>query len=143
MAPGSGEVWSSKLLESFQEWLEAGEPAVPRDNTQLFSGEDFDGDLTGLATFGSMCDKARSSAVISLTNSRTVNGAVVAHEMCHNLGFNHDGGEFNDCPEVGFVMNGCATFGGCGCCACARVYVCGRRRKGGRRERSPMVPFFS
>ncbi|CAD7960605.1 unnamed protein product [Amoebophrya sp. A25] len=99
------------LLDLFNEWgrssLEAG-TLQHHDNRVLLSGRDFDGSTIGLAGVSAMCKVSQSGNINMCKNGAsevTDCAAVVAHELGHNFGMNHDGSGSNSaCPTSGFVM---------------------------------------
>jgi hypothetical protein len=74
--------------------------------THLFTDRDLDGSTIGIAYLGSLCDKQNA---VGLTESRNVwlDSLVVAHELGHNFGADHDGAKDGSCPNTpssGFLM---------------------------------------
>ncbi|KAJ8613233.1 hypothetical protein CTAYLR_004525 [Chrysophaeum taylorii] len=87
----------SQLLTSFLYYLnDAQRSALQKiigeevDDAQLFSGENFAGSVVGVAYLSAIC-RFFGVGVNQITTSNTVNAArIVAHELGHNLGMNHD-----------------------------------------------------
>jgi hypothetical protein len=86
--------------------------------THLFTGADLDGDPIGIARIRGACTTADA---VSLTEgwygSSTTTALIMAHELGHNLGAEHDGaGSCSATPET-FIMapnlNGSTTFSQC------------------------------
>jgi hypothetical protein len=86
--------------------------------THLFTGADLDGDPIGIARIRGACTTADG---VSLTEgwygSSTTTALIMAHELGHNLGAEHDGtGSCSATPET-FIMapnlNGSSTFSQC------------------------------
>ena len=75
------------------------------DNAHLFSGFTFEVPTLGYAGVGAMCSNAVSGGVESILGPTDFyNAIIVAHEMGHNLGMNHDSTD-NTCQPSGFIMN--------------------------------------
>lgn len=102
----NGEVDFDMLLRLFLAWrLQAGNTPA-HDNAHLFSGLDFKGSTLGFAYVDSMCSPPYSGGIEQLTDTRlSMQSAIFAHELGHNLGMQHDGSTFNTCPDMGFIMN--------------------------------------
>ena len=89
-------------------------PFITNSNalTHLVTGRDFDGGTLGVAYLGSVC---RADGFSTGTSSINFNGGiistalqaiVVAHELAHNLGSEHDGPAGNvACPVNTFIMS--------------------------------------
>ena len=81
--------------------------------THLVTGRDFDGGTLGVAYLGSVCQAngfSTGTSSIFFNNPTTPNipltAVVVAHELAHNLGSDHDGPGANDlCPSSTFIMS--------------------------------------
>jgi len=75
------------------------------DNGQLFSGYAFEKPTLGYAGVGAMCTPSISGGIESTRDpSEFYNAIIVAHEMGHNFGMNHDSVN-NPCAASGFIMN--------------------------------------
>lgn len=103
-AMAGNEVKVASYLSLWNEWRS--NPATKpqhHDCGHLFSGLDFEGPTIGYAGVGSMCFEASSGGINQVTFSDAHNAAVVAHEMGHNFGMQHDS-VGNQCPQSGFIM---------------------------------------
>lgn len=108
----SGEVSSSSLLALFRLWAGAN-ITTPHDETILLSGRDFDGSTVGLAPVGAACSNPHDVGTVNqATFSAAYVSTIVAHEIGHTLGMQHDSSG-NACPANGFIMQavGCSDCG--------------------------------
>jgi hypothetical protein len=97
-----------ELLKLWNQWRSNSANTAPyafHDNGQLFSGYAFEKPTLGYAGVGAMCTPSISGGIESLLDpSPQYNAIIVAHEMGHNFGMNHDSTN-NDCPASGMIMN--------------------------------------
>ncbi|OCT90054.1 hypothetical protein XELAEV_18018669mg [Xenopus laevis] len=79
-------------LRQFSKWRT--DNLLPRkahDNAQFITDTDFNSATLGMAYVGTMCSSTHSTGVNQDHSRQSIAvGAVVAHEMGHNLGINHD-----------------------------------------------------
>nr|AAF01041.1 metalloproteinase precursor [Atractaspis engaddensis] len=101
---------ASDTLDSFEEWRE--KILLPRkrnDNSQFLTSIKFDNYTLGLAAMNSICNSENSAAIVQDYDDRTrMVASVMAHELGHNLGIDHDNASCNcsgnPCimsPEIG------------------------------------------
>ncbi|XP_039643439.1 disintegrin and metalloproteinase domain-containing protein 9 [Perca fluviatilis] len=117
--PFDVEDTAGNVLGMFVKWRKAVLlPMIRHDIGQLIVGlpKPYGGSILGMAFVGTVCS-ASTSGGINVFNSNQVNFAstVVAHEMGHNLGMNHDTG---NCCSVGSCImaagaSGSTTFSNC------------------------------
>ena len=102
-------------------------PFITNNNalTHLVTGRDFDGFTLGVAYLGSVCEANGFSTGTSSINfedsiiSTALQAIVVAHELAHNFGSDHDGPAGNAaCPVNTFIMSpgvgdGLSNFSSC------------------------------
>ena len=70
----------------------------------LYTMPDFDKGSSGMAYLSGMCSSS-ASCTISEARSLGSTALIVAHELAHNLGVDHDGiGENKDCDSDDFIM---------------------------------------
>jgi len=101
------------LLEKFSDWRQGRltASALPdHDNGVLLSGYDFQDSTIGLAWLRTMCQPSRSSGISQVWNSNAAYAAkIVAHEMGHNFGMQHD----NNQNYAGYPTMNSATLSSC------------------------------
>ncbi|CAB9499261.1 expressed unknown protein [Seminavis robusta] len=102
---------SGSLLTQFRNYWRAERQGIPRDTAHLFHAFTHPASTIGCAYIGALCSSQFGYAVNEITFGRNDNqnlwAVLVAHELGHNAGANHD------C--CGFIMNGgicssCQTF---------------------------------
>lgn len=93
----SGEMSSSCLLSSFGQFVRAHRDELEDllgsfDNAQLLTGADLNGQVSGIAYIDGMCTRTNSVGIDSTRKEESAlrSAALVAHELGHNLGMQHD-----------------------------------------------------
>ncbi|XP_054586328.2 disintegrin and metalloproteinase domain-containing protein 9 isoform X2 [Nothobranchius furzeri] len=102
---GAGEV-----LSRFTQWRE--KELVPRrrhDSAQLILKKSF-GVTAGMAFVSTVCSRSHGGGINAFVNNNIpAFASIVAHELGHNLGMNHDDGRSCTCPAPVCIMNSGAT----------------------------------
>jgi hypothetical protein len=107
------------LLEQLGAYRDANSAVRARGLAHLMTGKDLDGTTAGIAYVGTVCDVKRGVSVSQRTYGTTISALIMAHELGHNLGAEHDGVDGTDCAHVGdgFIMapsvSGYSTFSYC------------------------------
>uniref|UniRef100_A0A3P9PXH4 ADAM metallopeptidase domain 9a n=1 Tax=Poecilia reticulata TaxID=8081 RepID=A0A3P9PXH4_POERE len=97
---GAGEV-----LSRFTQWRE--KELVPRrrhDSAQLILMKSF-GVTAGMAYVSTVCSRSHGGGINFLNNNVAAFASIVAHELGHNLGMNHDDGRSCSCPAAACIMH--------------------------------------
>jgi len=100
----ANEVDVDSLLNAWNYWRNEPGNTPAHDNGQLFSGHDFQSSVVGYAGMTAMCTAATSGGINQGQDTPDRTAAVLAHEMGHNFGFNHDSSG-NTCAQSGYIMN--------------------------------------
>jgi hypothetical protein len=107
------------LLEQLGAYRDANSAVRARGLAHLMTGKDLDGSTAGIAYVGTVCEVKRGVSVSQRTYGTTISALIMAHELGHNLGAEHDGVDGTDCANVGsgFIMapsvTGYTTFSHC------------------------------
>lgn len=108
--PISIEGSAGEVLTRFTQWRES--ELVPRrrhDSAQLILKKSFGG-TAGMAFVGTVCSRSHGGGINAFTNNNIPSFAsIVAHELGHNLGMNHDDGRECHCGVNVCIMNSGAT----------------------------------
>jgi hypothetical protein len=109
-----GTVSEDNLLDAFTTWSSANLGSSQFDVAHLLTSHKFDSTTVGIAYVGTACDPNYKTG-LSLATFANINTVanVMAHEIGHNLGMEHDGtpGSGANCPASGFLMG--AYVGSC------------------------------
>ncbi len=85
------------LLEQFRDWVGAGNISNP-GLAHLFTSRDLDGNVKGIAWVNVLCAGALGTGVDEVVGA-SYETILVAHEMGHNFGADHDGDANGSCPD--------------------------------------------
>ncbi|KAM7415465.1 hypothetical protein PAMA_017801 [Pampus argenteus] len=106
----STEGGAGDVLSRFTQWRE--NELVPRrrhDSAQLILKKSF-GLTAGMAFISTVCSRSHGGGINAFNNNNVPSFAsIVAHELGHNLGMNHDDGRSCSCPASACIMNSGAT----------------------------------
>uniref|UniRef100_A0A3B5LVI6 Uncharacterized protein n=1 Tax=Xiphophorus couchianus TaxID=32473 RepID=A0A3B5LVI6_9TELE len=102
---GAGEV-----LSRFTQWREKELVSRRRhDSAQLILMKSF-GVTAGMAFVSTVCSRSHGGGINAfLNNNVAAFASIVAHELGHNLGMNHDDGRTCSCPAAACIMHSGAT----------------------------------
>nr|XP_046202510.1 disintegrin and metalloproteinase domain-containing protein 9 isoform X1 [Oncorhynchus gorbuscha] len=108
--PISIEGSAGEVLSRFVQWRE--KELVPRqrhDSAQLILKKSFGG-TAGMAFVSTVCSRSHGGGINAFTNNNIPSFAsIVAHELGHNLGMNHDNERNCHCGVTSCIMNSGAT----------------------------------
>jgi hypothetical protein len=110
----------STLLDQLSNYRAATAAVRARGLAHLMTGKDMDGTTAGIAYVKTVCDRERAVSVSQRSYGTTLSAIIMAHELGHNLGAEHDGESGTACASTsstGFIMSssvsGYATFSQC------------------------------
>jgi hypothetical protein len=109
----------STLLEQLGAYRAATAEVRARGLAHLVTGKDLDGITAGVAYVRTVCALETGVSVSQYSYGTTISALIMAHELGHNLGAEHDGAADTPCAGVGggFIMapsvSGYATFSQC------------------------------
>jgi hypothetical protein len=107
------------LLEQLGAYRAATPDVRARGLAHLVTGKDLDGTTAGIAYVKTVCTVDRGVSVSERSFGTTISALIMAHEIGHNLGADHDGEAGSVCASVGggYIMapsvSGFATFSQC------------------------------
>ncbi|KAM3867601.1 disintegrin and metalloproteinase domain-containing protein 9-like [Diretmus argenteus] len=98
------------VLSRFTQWREKDLVGRRRhDSAQLILKKSF-GVTAGMAFISTVCSRSHGGGINAFTNNNVPSFAsIVAHELGHNLGMNHDDGRTCSCPVQACIMSSGAT----------------------------------
>jgi hypothetical protein len=109
----------STLLEQLGAYRRATPEVRARGLAHLVTGKDLDGTTAGIAYVRTVCEVETGVSISSRSFGATISALVMAHELGHNFGAEHDGEAGTSCASVtgGFIMSpsvsGYSTFSQC------------------------------
>ncbi len=109
----------STLLEQLGAYRKQTPVVRTRGLAHLVTGKDLDGTTAGIAYVRTVCEVETGVSISSRSFGTTISALVMAHELGHNFGAEHDGEPETSCASVngGFIMastvSGYSTFSQC------------------------------
>jgi hypothetical protein len=107
------------LLEQLSNYRKSTPDVAARGLAHLMSGKNLDGTTAGIAYVRTVCDVERGVSLSTRSFGTTISALIMAHELGHNFGAEHDGEAGTACASTGsgFIMapsvSGFSTFSQC------------------------------
>jgi hypothetical protein len=123
LMPASSDPFTSTkgttLLEQLGTYRDETAAVRARGLAHLMTGKDLDGTTAGIAYVRTVCEVKRGVSLSQRSYGTTISALIMAHELGHNFGAEHDGVADTACAAVpeGFIMapsvSGYSTFSQC------------------------------
>lgn len=110
---------SDSLLDQLSAYRASTPPVASRGLAHLLTGKELDGGVLGIGYIGALCTVETGVALSEELGTATQTALVIAHELGHNFGAEHDGQAGSVCSStpqtflMGPFFNGSNTFSQC------------------------------